>query len=37
MVAQRFRLQYCGPDAPQAEFQINLRTRQDIHMRLQAR
>ncbi len=37
MVAQRFQLQYAGDAPPQAEFQINLRTRQDIHMRLVAR
>ncbi len=37
MVAQHFRLQYLGSEPPQAEFQINLRTRQDIHMRVVAR
>lgn len=37
MVARRFRLQYAGAEAPQAEFQINLRTRQDVHMRVVAR
>lgn len=34
MVAQRFRLRYLGAEPPQAEFQINLRTRQDVHMRV---
>lgn len=37
MVARRFQLQYTGSEPPQAEFQINLRTKQDIHMRLVAR
>ncbi|MDL2336804.1 MAG: cytochrome P450 [Pseudomonadota bacterium] len=37
MVAQRFRLQYVGNEPPQAEFQINLRTRRDVHMRVVAR
>jgi cytochrome P450 len=37
MVAQRFRLQYVGNEPPQAEFQINLRTRHDVHMRVVAR
>ena len=37
MVAQRFQLRYAGSAPPQAEFQINLRTRQDVHMRLVAR
>ncbi len=37
MVAQRFQLHYVGSAPPQAEFQINLRTRQDVHMRLVAR
>ena len=37
MVAQRFRLQYAGNEPPQAEFQINLRTRQDVHMHVVAR
>lgn len=37
MVAQRFRLQYAGTEAPQAEFQINLRTRHDLPMRVVVR
>ncbi len=37
MVAQRFQFQYLGSEPPLAEFQINLRTRQDLHMRLVAR
>jgi cytochrome P450 len=37
LVARRFKLQYVGSEPPQAEFQINLRTRQDLYMRLVAR
>lgn len=37
MVAQRLRLQYAGDAPPQAEFQINLRTRHDVHMHVVAR
>ena len=37
MVAQRFRLRYAGNESPQAEFQINLRTRQDVDMHVVAR
>lgn len=37
MVARRFRLVYAGQGAPEAEFQINLRTRQDLSMRVVAR
>ena len=37
MVAQRFRLKYAGEVPPQAEFQINLRTRQDVYMHVVAR
>ena len=37
MVARRLRLRYAGVDSPQAEFQINLRTRHDVHMRVAVR
>ncbi|MFM9917697.1 MAG: cytochrome P450 [Rhizobacter sp.] len=37
MVSKRFRLQYASNESPQAEFQINLRTRQDVHMHVVAR
>ena len=37
MVAQRLRLRYVGDAPPQAEFQINLRTRHDVHMHVVAR
>jgi cytochrome P450 len=37
MVGQRFRLQYIAPSAPEAEFQINLRTREDLQMRVLTR
>ena len=37
MVAQRFRLRYAASKPPQAEFQINLRTRQDVYMHVVAR
>ena len=37
MLAARFRLEYCGPALPAPEFQINLRTRQDLQMRVRAR
>jgi cytochrome P450 len=37
MVARRFRLQYLGPVPAEAEFQINLRTRHALQMRLVAR
>ena len=37
MVAQRFRLHYDGPAPPAAEFQVNLRSRHDLSMRLVAR
>ena len=37
MVADRFRLQYDGTVPPAAEFQVNLRSRHDLHMRLVAR
>ncbi len=37
MVARRFRLVYAAEAAPEAEFQINLRTRQDLPMRVVAR
>ena len=37
MVAQRLRLAYAGTEPPHVEFQINLRTRQDLRMRPVAR
>ncbi|MDO9314985.1 MAG: cytochrome P450 [Burkholderiaceae bacterium] len=37
MVAQRFRLRYACDESPRAEFQINLRTRQDVDMHVVAR
>jgi cytochrome P450 len=37
MVAQRLRLVYASAEPPQAEFQINLRTRQDLRMQPVAR
>ncbi|RZM03326.1 MAG: cytochrome P450 [Variovorax sp.] len=37
MVATRFRLEYAGPVPAEAEFQINLRTRHPLRMRLAAR
>jgi len=37
MVARRFRLEYRGATPPDAEFQINLRTRRDLHMHVLAR
>ena len=37
MVADRFRLEYTGAVPPAAEFQVNLRSRHDLHMRLVAR
>ena len=37
MVASRFRLQYVGPVPAEAEFQINLRTRHPLGMRLVSR
>ncbi len=37
MVARRFRLEYRGAVPPEAEFQINLRTRQDLAMHVHAR
>ncbi len=37
LVAQRLRLQHVGAEPPQAEFQINLRTRHDVYMRAVAR
>lgn len=37
MVADRFRLEYTAPVPPAAEFQVNLRSRHDLHMRLVAR
>ena len=37
MVAQRFRLRYAASKPPQAEFQINLRTRHDLPMRVVVR
>lgn len=37
MVAERFQLRYEGPDPPPAEFQVNLRSRHDLYMRLVAR
>jgi len=37
MVADRFRLQYVGPVPAEAEFQINLRTRHPLRMRLVSR
>lgn len=37
MVAERFQLRYEGPNPPPAEFQVNLRSRHDLHMRLVAR
>ncbi len=37
MVASRFRLEYVGPVPAEAEFQINLRTRQPLRMRLVTR
>lgn len=37
LVAQRFRLHYLGAIPPAAEFQVNLRSRHDLHMRLVAR
>ncbi|MDB5999590.1 MAG: cytochrome, partial [Rhizobacter sp.] len=37
MVARRFRLEYVGPSPVEAEFQINLRTRHALQMRLVAR
>lgn len=36
-VASRFRLKHVGSDRPRAEFQINLRTREDVHMHVVAR
>ena len=37
MVADRFQLRYDGTVPPTAEFQVNLRSRHDLHMRLVAR
>jgi cytochrome P450 len=37
MVAQRLRLAYAGTEPPDLEFQINLRTRQDLRMQPLAR
>lgn len=37
MVAQRFRLEFRGATLPQPEFQINLRSRQDLLMQVFAR
>lgn len=37
MVAERFQLRYDGAAPPAAEFQVNLRSRHDLHMRLVAR
>ena len=37
MVARRFRLEYVGPVPAEAEFQINLRTRHPLRMRLVTR
>lgn len=37
MVAQHFRLEYRGPALPEPEFQINLRSRQDLPMQVLAR
>ena len=37
MAARRFRLKYLGPVPPPAEFQINLRTREDLSMQVIAR
>ena len=37
MVASRFRLEYVGPVPAEAEFQINLRTRHPLRMRLVTR
>lgn len=37
MVAQQFRLDYADPAPPQPEFQINLRTRHDVTMRVSRR
>lgn len=34
MTARRFRLKYCGSAPPEAEFQINLRTRHDVTMQV---
>lgn len=36
-VARRFRLRHADADAPEPEFQINLRTRRPIAMRIEAR
>ena len=37
MAARRFRLKYAGPVPPPAEFQVNLRTREDLLMQVIAR
>ncbi len=37
LAARRFRLKYLGPVPPPAEFQINLRTREDLSMQVVAR
>ena len=37
LAARRFRLKYLGPVPPPAEFQINLRTREDLSMQVIAR
>ena len=37
MAARRFRLKYAGAAPPEAEFQINLRTRQDLFMQVLSR
>ena len=37
MVATRFRLAYVGPVPAEAEFQINLRSRHPLRMRLVTR
>lgn len=37
MAVRRFRLKYAGPVPPPAEFQVNLRTREDLLMQVVAR
>jgi cytochrome P450 len=37
MAVRRFRLKYAGPVPPPAEFQVNLRTREDLLMQVIAR